>query len=1220
MELAEHFLAQACEDYGLPGRELSPSARDALRAYDWPGNVRELANVMERVALLTDVRTVTPEALALPSRSEASSTRAAGRSDGGERARLLEALEATDWNLSRAAARLALPRNTLRYRLDKYGLTAGRGAAASAGAPAPPPVAPDPPSARPAPQTTGVRWESRRVTLLSVALQSGDAAPGAVDASRFMETVLDKIQSFGGQVDELSARRAVAAFGLEPEEDAPQHAAHVALALLKAGTRARASDPTRPLPRLAIHTDMVVVGRLGDRVQLDADSRRAAHAVLDALIELAEPGTSVVSGGAALFLARRFELVPATATVKAGLRVYRLGSHAVTVAPSRFVGRSAELRLLVERLAHAETGRGQIVSLAGDPGIGKSRLLHELHREVGNRITWLEGQAVSYGRPIPFHSVVDLVRRACHIEEADPPATIAAKLEHRVASLGEDLRPTLPGLRYLLSVQVEDSDAALLAVDPKLRRVEVFDALRRLFIRAAEHRPLVIVFEDMHWADTATEEWLGWMSDSLATRRILLILTFRPGYSPPVADRTFHTRLALSTLSATDSVAMARALLADEPVPDALERLIAQKAEGNPFFVEEVVRSLQETGAVRPTGSGVVLTRQLDEIVVPDTVHDVITARLERLEEAPRTALQAASVIGRDFTGRLLDRLGVVGGGTETALRELKAIELIYEKGLSPEPVYTFRHALTQEVAYGSLPVPRRQELHRAIGRIIEELYADRLAEHYDVLAHHFLRAEAWGSACAYLIKAAEKAARSFATREALGLYDEALAVADRLDEDGTRATVAAIHRAKSMLYFVISDFARSRAEAERLLALARSAADRPLEAAALESIAWAKTWARDLQGAVAAAQAAIGVAESAEARLVLPGAHFTIGWVSAVSGRLDEADANIQQAMTASLDVNDTVHRSLSLSAAGLMRNWTGEFDAAARLQAEGLALARQHDLLVPLLFGFFLYGLTLIGKGDYDGALTALTEGLTLAERVGDEAIHHRLLNCLGWLYADLGDLELATDLNRRSAEVGRRRNDPGTFPNATINMGEIFLARGELDLAREHLESVLRYSREPTTSEWMRFRYSIRLFVGLGEVALLRGETALAREHAARGLDQATRTGSRKNLLKAWRLTGEIATRERRWDEAERRAAPGFGVRRGHRQSAPALEDARRARAPPRGPRAGGRRPGRPGAGARGRGAGARHARPSRSPAQPARPRPRRMRPGPGRRLHR
>src|SRR5262249_6677430 len=197
---------------------------------------------------------------------------------------------------------------------------------------------------------------------------------------------------------------------------------------------------------------------------------------------------------------------------------------------------------------------------------------------------------------------------------------------------------TLPGLRYLFSVQVDESDAALGAVDPKLRRAEVFDALRRLLFRAAERRPLVVVFEDMHWADALTHEWLALMADSLATQRILLILTPRPGHAPPIGDRTFHTRLALSTLSETDSIAMARALLADEPLPEALEGLIAGKAEGNPFFVEEVVRSLLECGAVRPTGSGVVLTRALDEIVVPDTVHDVIVARLERLDEAPRRA------------------------------------------------------------------------------------------------------------------------------------------------------------------------------------------------------------------------------------------------------------------------------------------------------------------------------------------------------------------------------------------------------------------------------------------------------------------------------------------------------------------------------------------------------------------------------------------------------
>jgi predicted ATPase len=224
------------------------------------------------------------------------------------------------------------------------------------------------------------------------------------------------------------------------------------------------------------------------------------------------------------------------------------------------------------------------------------------------------------------------------------------------------------------------------------------------------------------------------------------------------------------------------------------------------------------------------------EIDVPDTVHDVIMARLERLDEAPKTALQMASVIGRDFTGRLLDRLGVGGGRAESVLRELKTTELIYEKGGSPEPVYTFRHALTQEVAYGSLPGPRRLELHLAIGRAIEELYADRLAEHYEVLAHHFSRAEAWGPACAYLIKGAEKAARTFATREALALYDEALAVAGRLPGPDAHESVAAIHRAKSTLYFVLSDFDRSWAEAERLLALARGAGDRPLDPRSMTS------------------------------------------------------------------------------------------------------------------------------------------------------------------------------------------------------------------------------------------------------------------------------------------------------------------------------------------------------------------------------------------------
>jgi tetratricopeptide (TPR) repeat protein len=197
---------------------------------------------------------------------------------------------------------------------------------------------------------------------------------------------------------------------------------------------------------------------------------------------------------------------------------------------------------------------------------------------------------------------------------------------------------------------------------------------------------------------------------------------------------------------------------------------------------------------------------------------------------------------------------------------------------------------------------------------------------------------------------------------------------------------------------------------------------------------------------------------------------------------------------------------------------------------------LARDRGLLFPLLFSCFLRGLSLTGKGEYDEALASFTEGLSLAERVGDEAIHHRLLNCLGWLYAELGDLDRAEQLNATSARIGRRRGDPGTQPNAELNLAEIFIARGELDHAQDQYDAVFRYWKDPSGSHWMRFRYSIRMFAGMGELALARGDMALAQSHAAQCLEMAGRTGSRKHLVKGWRLMADIASAERRAADAE------------------------------------------------------------------------------------
>jgi tetratricopeptide (TPR) repeat protein len=619
---------------------------------------------------------------------------------------------------------------------------------------------------------------------------------------------------------------------------------------------------------------------------------------------------------------------------------------------------------------------------------------------------------------------------------------------------------------------------------------------------------------------------------------VLRILTYRTGYVHPFGERTYHTRIALNTFSTAHSVAMAQAMLATQQLPEELKALIVRKAEGNPFFVEEVVKSLLEIGALRHAGGGYVLAKRLDEIFVPDTIQDVIMARIDRLEEAQKRTLQLASVIGREFTRRLLDRLAEVRARTEEVLRELKAVELIYEKSIFPELAYMFKHALTHEVAYNSLLVQRRKELHRLIAMAIEELYADRLTEQYEILAYHFAKGEEWREALDYLLKAAEKAAKAFANREAIALYDQALEVVGQLGAAADANTLMAIHRAKADLYMVLSEYVRARAEGERLLALARRVGDRQSEAVALAGMGVASAWGHDFDRALTEAYQAITIAREVDAKPVLAGGYFSLGYVHALTGRLDEAREEMELAITLGREGGDVVHQSFaySLAFAGQLKNWRGEYAEALPLQAESLRIAREHNLLMPLLLVIWNTGLVLTGKGVYDEALATFEEGLLLSEKVGAEIRRLRFLNSLGWLYSELGDLDRALDLNRQSAEGARKRGDHEVIANAELNLGDIFIAKGDLALAQEYLDGVYRLVQDPATSDWMKWRYSTHLFASLGELWLAKGDAAKAREFAEQCLELAMPTNSRKYLVKGYRLKGEIALVRRQWDEVE------------------------------------------------------------------------------------
>jgi tetratricopeptide (TPR) repeat protein len=733
-----------------------------------------------------------------------------------------------------------------------------------------------------------------------------------------------------------------------------------------------------------------------------------------------------------------------------------------------------------------------------------------------------------------FHPLIDLLKRNFRIEDGDPEGTRIEKIERGILRLGEDLRPLLPYVFYLLSVG--PADTTLQTMDPQLRHAEILDALRHLLLRAAEVRPQVVVFEDLHWMDKATEAFLLATTESIPSSRVLCLFTYRPGYTHPFGECTYHTRLVLPTLSKADSIQMAQEMLATQSLPRELEALIVHKAEGNPFFVEEVIKSLQEIGAIQRVGDQYVLTRPLDEIVVPDTIQDVLMARIDRLLEAPKKTLQHAAIIGREFTYRLLDRLEGIQERTAADLQELKTIELIYEKSRFPELAYMFKHALTRDVAYNSLLEQRRRELHRLIGQAIEVLYADRLAEQYEVLAYHFARGEEWAKALDYLCKAAEKAAQAFANREAVALYDQALEVVGHLGQAVDVQTVMAIHQARANLYFVLSDFKCSQVEGERLLALARQAQDRGKEAIALAGMGLASAWGHDFDRGLAEVHQAIVIAREIEAKPVLAGGYFTTGFVHAITGRLDAAREEIDLAITISRSGGDVVHQAFALMFAGQLKNWRGEYAEALPLQAEALWIAREHTLLVPLLFGFFNSGLALIGRGDYDEALARFEEGLALSEKVGDEKYRHRLLNSLGWLASECGDLDRAIDLNSRGAEGARKRDDHETIANAELNLADIFLAQGDLTLAQEFLDGVYRLAHDPATSDWMKWRYSTHLFVSLGELWLARGDLAKAQEFADQCLDIATRTNSRKYVVRGQRLRGEIALAQRQWDDAE------------------------------------------------------------------------------------
>ena len=1006
-----------------------------------------------------------------------------------------------------------------------------------------------------------IEGERKQVTILFAdvkgstdLVQHMDAEDVSTLLDPLQKIMIDAVHTYEGTVNEVLGDGIMAIFGAPiAHEDHALRACRAALDMQEAAREwAERNAPDSPAGviqlRVGLNSGEVVVRAINNDLTISYSAMGMTTHLAARMEQSAEPGAIQISGDTHRLVSG---LVDAPSggeiTVKGvsqpvsvfelrGLGAARTRLEAATLAGlTRFVGREHEMRVLEERFAEAEAGHGQVVSIVGDPGIGKSRLLLEFRARLANRATWVEGHSVSFGQSMAFHPLIGLLRRNFRVDEHDAADAVRAKIAAAVERIGPGLEPALPHLFYMLGAA--EADDPVHALDPQIRRAETFDALRQLLLRAAERKPQALAFEDLHWSDTATREFLTYLLDSIPRARALILLTFRPGYDVAMGERTYASQLALHNLSEAESAKLAEAALASEDLPDELHALIRRKAEGNPFFVEEVIKALGETGAIRREGERWVLGRPLDQIVVPDTIQDVLMSRIDRLDDEPRRALQLAAVIGREFTQRLLERIAEIRIGTTAVLRDLQAIELIYEKALFPELAYMFKHALTQDVAYGSLLNQRRRELHQRIGAAIEEVYADRLAEHYAVLGYHFARGEDWPRAANYFELAADHAAAAFAIHEALALCEEAIdALGKTPDTDAVARSKADLHARKAGLYMAQSDFVRAHAAHERAEALARQLDDPERQGSALAGKALASLYAHEFQRCFEESRRAMAIGRAAGSEEIVAAGQWAAGFGQALTGHLDAGRDNLEQAHALSSAQGAAAHHAMSAWGLAFVDNWQGEYGSAVLKAEEAAELSRHHNLAFSSVVASMALGLSLAGRGNYDRGLSVFNQGLALAEKIGEEFHRNRLINCIGWIQAECGNLACAMEYNGTSAKLSGERGDVEARSNAELNIADLSHMQNDDHLALKHLEGVHGIVRKPSTSDWMKWRYSQHLFASLGEAWLASDDPAKSDNFCDQCLELATRTGSKKYLVRGWRLKGGIAMARLQWQEAE------------------------------------------------------------------------------------
>jgi class 3 adenylate cyclase/tetratricopeptide (TPR) repeat protein len=653
--------------------------------------------------------------------------------------------------------------------------------------------------------------ERKQVTVLfcdianstSLAQRLGPEAMHAL-LNAFFELALAEVHCVEGTINQFLGDGFMALFGAPVAHE--DHVRRALLSTLAIRQRLRDSNAAPALKhvhvRMGLNAGTVVVGKIGDNLRMDYTAIGDTTNLAARLQHLARPGLiyaspSVYASGRAHFDFRDIGK-HALKGIDEPVAVYDLararsredgeaGGWALGIG-SPLVGRDAELTLLLSKVQALAEGEGQILVIVGEPGAGKSRLLAEARRHAtAAELLWLEGRAVSYGRSLSYWPFIEILKSCFEIQDDDPEEESWRKLDTGLTALfPERGRELLPYVATVLALRMpaEYEDKVKYLDGQGLRR-QVFLCMRQLFEQLASRRPVVLLLEDWHWADRSSIELVEHLLPLAQAMSLLVCFVTRPDPQGPAAriracmaekPGPSYVETVLAPLSPEHSAVLVGNLVGTRDLPVALREEILSKTEGNPFFIEEVIRSLVADGVLARdiwNGSWQV-AQHIDGVQLPDTIQGLILARIDRLEEEVKQALKLASVIGRSFFERVLSVISQVERNLDGSLAELERAELIRLRQQLPEVAYIFKHALVQEAAYSSILAERRRGIHHRVARAIEALFEDRLEEFTSLLAYHYTRAEDWVKAQEYLFKAGDQAGRMAADVEALEHFRQA--------------------------------------------------------------------------------------------------------------------------------------------------------------------------------------------------------------------------------------------------------------------------------------------------------------------------------------------------------------------------------------------------------------------------------------------------------------